>query len=49
MDFAPSAKSPDLFDPAMIPVTIIGFQIDSDLMALFTNHTRPSNSESEAI
>ena len=37
IDFAPSAKSPDLFDPAIIPVTIFSFQIDSDLMALSTN------------
>ena len=42
IDFAPSAKSPDRFDPAMIPVTIFGFQIDSDLMmALSTNQMRP--------
>ena len=30
IDFAPSAKSPDLFEPAIIPVTKIGFQIFSD-------------------
>ena len=30
IDFAPSAKSPDLFEPAIIPVTKIGFQFFSD-------------------